>query len=105
MCSTRPPRRFGQIEGPAAENDDTLVAVIPVVGHRQHRFVRLAPDHQRIDRGEELLVAVGLSAIGGQEVEGTVRARDEPVHAGPDENRRLHLHEGLILRCSMEEGK
>ena len=73
----------------AAQDNHTLVAVGPL-GKGQNHLEGLAADHQRVDGGHELVVAMGLAATRGQKVELAVRPRNETINAGPDKDRYLH---------------
>jgi hypothetical protein len=105
LLDARPTRtRAREIQGMAAQDHDALAAVGPLA-EREHRLVRLPPDHDRVDAGDELVVAVGLG-VRGQPVEIAVQARDEAVNARADEHRYGHtrllaadLGDGLPVRA------
>src|SRR5262249_32591433 len=73
-------------------------AVRPLI-EGQYGLEGLPADHQRVDAGYELVVAVRLAATGRQEVESAIRPRDESIDADADED--ADLHEGSAAR----EGK
>jgi hypothetical protein len=52
---------------------------------------RVAADDQRIDRGDEGLIAVLFPAAGRQPIEAAVGTGDEAVEAGGDEDGCLHF--------------
>src|SRR5262245_59609177 len=79
----------GQVDGPAAENDDSLLAIWPRV-EAEDRLERVPADDDGVDRADELVVAMRLAAVLRQPVEAAVRARDEAVHAGADKHGCLH---------------
>src|SRR3954466_4564483 len=85
ICSTTaPPRR--QVERPASQHHHALAAIRPG-GKGQNRFEGIAADHQRIDAGHELVIAVGFAAARWQKIKSAVGARNESVDAGSDKNR------------------
>src|SRR5580658_1166274 len=56
-----PSAHCGEVDGPTAEHDYTLVTIGP--GRKaQNRLEGLATDHQRINAGHKLVVAVGFAA-------------------------------------------
>src|SRR5947207_12720438 len=88
----------GQIEWAAAQHNDSLVAVGPGL-KSQNRLEGLAADHNRVDAGNKLVVAVGLASALRQKVEIPVRTRNKPVNAGADKHRcrhREHLASGRL---------
>jgi len=70
------------------EHHAALARVRPL-RKRERGLVRVAADHERVDRGEELgkPVVFAFSLDDRQEVEGAVRAGDEAIEAGGDEDR------------------
>jgi hypothetical protein len=79
----------GQVDGPAAEDNNSLVAIGPD-REVQNCFEGVAADHQGIDACYELVIAVGLAAACRQKVEIAVWSRNEAVDADPDKDRRRH---------------
>ena len=75
----------GQVDGATAQDHDALVAIRPGP-EGQNLLEGLATDHERIDAGDELVVAVGLAAARRQPVEIAVRSRNEAVDAGADKD-------------------
>jgi hypothetical protein len=73
----------GEVEGLAAQDHHPLVAIGPL--RKSHNCLEsLAADHQRVDCGDELIVAVGFASALGQKVEFAVEARNETVDTGSD---------------------
>src|SRR5579859_2210930 len=83
----------GEIEGAAAEDHHAFISVRPF-GKSQNGFEGFAADDEGVHAGEELVVAVRFAAAGRKKVEVAVRARNETVNAGSDEDR--YGHRGLI---------
>ncbi len=79
----------GQIDGAAAQDHDALVTVRPRI-KSQNRLESLSADHNGIDAGYKLFVAVRFAAALRQKVESTVRPRNEPVDARADKDRYAH---------------
>src|SRR5919112_1830680 len=80
-----------------AQDDDSLVAVIPLIEH--HNFLeRVSPHDDRIDAGNEFVIAVlcaVTAAIAHQPVKIAVRPRDESIQAHADKYRALR--HGMIF--------
>src|SRR3954470_4365268 len=84
-------------DGATTEDENPLVPVGPGL-ETEDGLVGVAPDHQRVDRGNERLVAVLLTATGWKPIERAIRPGDEAVHTDSDEDR--HFYDRLLLLTS-----
>lgn len=87
---------FRKIQRAAAQNYDSFVAVGPF-GKSEDDLEGFSADHNGIDAGEELGVAVRFAAIRRKKVESIVRTRDEAVDAGADEYGSDHANAWIDL--------
>src|SRR3954470_20381348 len=76
-------------DGATTEDENPFVPVGPGL-ETEDGLVGVAPDHQRVDRGNERLVAVLLTATGWKPIERAIRPGDEAVHTDSDEDRHFH---------------
>src|SRR5262249_56894355 len=82
-----------RLASPVRQDDHALVAVGPAA-EAERGLVRAAADDDRVDRPDELLVAVGLlvERMDAQPVDAPVGPGDEAIEAGGDEDRELRTH-------------
>src|ERR1700690_1314071 len=78
-----------------AKHEDRLISIRPR-WKLQDGLERAAPDDKRVDRGNELVVAVRFATAGRQEIEASIGSRDEPGEACANEDGSFHCG-GLLL--------
>src|SRR5258708_26991607 len=83
------PAHHGQIDRAVAQDHDALFTIRPSI-KSQNRLESLSADHNDIDTGYELVVAVRFAVPLGQKVESAVRPRNETVYARADKYRCAH---------------
>jgi hypothetical protein len=73
----------------AAENEDRCFSVRPGVKGEDH-LVGVASHHNRINRGDEFVVAVRFATARRKEIESPIQACHESVDANTNEHGRFH---------------
>lgn len=78
--------RHCQVDGPAAQDHDLLVAIWPGCEGQNH-LEGLSAYHNGNDACDEPVVIMGFATSGRRKFKIAVRSRDESVDVGPDKNR------------------
>src|SRR6267154_3496417 len=86
----------------ASRADDYALLSIGPFREGEHRVVGAAPDHQRVDAGEEGRVAVLLVVERSEPVDAAVGPGDVAIEAHGAEDGEPDLHRGLLPRLTAD---